>query len=322
MDERGLKMALDHYIPQVYLRRFNSADGIDSFYAIKRADGKTFKTKSKDVCRIEDYTTNSYFEDERIIEEFLQTIEPNINKAINSFSDKKYDVETIYTLSGLVAFIASCSPSAIRFATTMVQSNVEDMAKILDKQGKLPKLNHDGKELILSEMLKNGNVRLNIDDKYCQSLGISNVMKIQASFGNSPWEILINETSDYYITGDYPIAIEKTNDPRIVNKIFPITPRIAIRICPDINVCDDEKDFVLNPFRYREINVGRSDVKYINKQLIIAAENMVFMKKYDSMIYSWVLKYKRKRIAQKMYKFPTQNGYYSVGRMEVETRNK
>ena len=69
-------MALDHYVSQVYLKNFYSPalDGL--MYAIRKSDLKRFPTKSQDVCRIEEGSTNAYITKDRAIEEFLKKVEP------------------------------------------------------------------------------------------------------------------------------------------------------------------------------------------------------------------------------------------------------
>ncbi len=48
-------------------------------------------------------------------------------------------------------------------------------------------------------------------------------------FGNCEWEILQNDFQDSpFFTSDYPIAIEKASDPRVLNKIVPLISLILI----------------------------------------------------------------------------------------------
>jgi hypothetical protein len=72
-------MALDHYVSQVYLKNFYSPalDGL--MYALRKSDLKRFPTKSQDVCRIEEGSTNAYLTKDRAIEEFLKEVEPRYN---------------------------------------------------------------------------------------------------------------------------------------------------------------------------------------------------------------------------------------------------
>jgi hypothetical protein len=77
-------MPLDHYVSQVHLRNFSSpALGGQQMYGFRKRDGHVFPCSSKDVCRIDNGSTNAYLLEDRAIEEFLTTIEPRYNQAVN-----------------------------------------------------------------------------------------------------------------------------------------------------------------------------------------------------------------------------------------------
>jgi hypothetical protein len=50
-------MPLDHYVSQVHLRNFHSPALGGLMFAIRKSDLKRFRTKSQDICRIEDNST-------------------------------------------------------------------------------------------------------------------------------------------------------------------------------------------------------------------------------------------------------------------------
>ncbi len=77
-------MALDHYVPQVHLRRFLSAGPDPRFNAVRKRDGVTSSPRTQDACRIEKGNTNPYRHEPRAIEEFLKTIEPRYNGAVDA----------------------------------------------------------------------------------------------------------------------------------------------------------------------------------------------------------------------------------------------
>jgi hypothetical protein len=68
-------MPLDHYIPQVHLRKFYSPALSERMYATRKSDLKSFTPNSKAVCVINNGRTNSYLRDARWIEEFLKAID-------------------------------------------------------------------------------------------------------------------------------------------------------------------------------------------------------------------------------------------------------
>ncbi|MBI1919577.1 MAG: DUF4209 domain-containing protein [Geobacter sp.] len=131
-------MALDHYVSQVHLRNFYSPDLGKRMYAIRKSDLKEFTPKSDDVCRIENGSTNEYLEDERAVEEFLKGIEPNYNSALEKLRANCLDVECIYAIAGFVAYIATCSPTAMRIKSSPLRGVVEETSRILDAKGEFP----------------------------------------------------------------------------------------------------------------------------------------------------------------------------------------
>ena len=83
-------MPLDHYVSQVHLKQFYSPalEGKQMF-GFRKRDGHVFPCQSKDVCRVQDGSTNEYLLHDRAIEEFLKTIEPKYNSALSELRTGK-----------------------------------------------------------------------------------------------------------------------------------------------------------------------------------------------------------------------------------------
>jgi hypothetical protein len=60
LDSRHNAMALDHYISPVHLKQFISPALGNRLNAIRKSDLARFTPRTKDVCRIEDGSTNAY----------------------------------------------------------------------------------------------------------------------------------------------------------------------------------------------------------------------------------------------------------------------
>src|SRR5271154_5011687 len=132
-------MALDHYVSQVHLKNFYSPSLNGLMYAIRKSDMKRFRTKSQDVCRIEQGGTNAYLVEDRAIEEFLREVEPHYNASLAKLRENKMDQEAIASLAGFTAYIISCSPAAMRLHSGPLKAQLESAAAILDAQGLIPK---------------------------------------------------------------------------------------------------------------------------------------------------------------------------------------
>ncbi len=133
-----IAMPLDHYISQVYLKKFYSPALGNRMYAIHKTDLKAFTPRSEDVCRIMDGSTNAYLREDRAIEDFLKTIEPNYNTSLEKLIAGKIDKECIYTIAGFVAFVICCSPAGMRIHSSPLKSSVEVTATMMDAQELIP----------------------------------------------------------------------------------------------------------------------------------------------------------------------------------------
>src|SRR4030042_695214 len=117
-------MPLDHYVPQVHLRKFYSPALGTRMYAVRKSDLKVFTPRSEDVCRIMDGSTNAFLLKDRAIEDFLKTIEPKYNAALDKLIAGKIDNTCIYTIAGFVAFVISFSPAGMRIGSGALKSTV------------------------------------------------------------------------------------------------------------------------------------------------------------------------------------------------------
>jgi Protein of unknown function (DUF4238) len=107
-------MALDHYVSQVHLKRFNSPALGDLMHAIRKSDLKQFTPNAKNVCRTDEGSTNEYLTEPRAIEEFLKTVERKYNAAIATIEAGTPDKDAIYVVAGFTAYLLTCSPAAMR----------------------------------------------------------------------------------------------------------------------------------------------------------------------------------------------------------------
>ena len=198
-------MPLDHYISQVHLKKFYSPELGNRIYAIRKSDLKAFTPRSEDVCRITDGSTNAYLREDRAIEDFLKTIEPNYNAALGKLIAGKIDNECIYAIAGFVAYIICCSPAGMRIFSDPLKKIVESVGTILDAQGLIPVAPPPLGGASYSQLLQDGIIEVKIDQKFPQAIGINSILQITANLGNCKWEILHNDFDDSpFFTSDFP----------------------------------------------------------------------------------------------------------------------
>lgn len=272
-------MPLDHYISRVHLKNFYSSVLGESMYAIRKSDLRSFKTKAEAVCRISNGSTNNYLSDSRAIEEFLSTIEPRYNFSLNKVLSNEIDNDTIYVLSGFIAYILTCSPTGMRLHSEPLRATIRNTAKIMDSHDCLPISPPSLGGESVSKLLLKDIVGIDIDPKYPQAIGIASIYDLTATIGNFYWEFLINNLPDTpFFTSDYPIAIE---DKKSIypNKIIPLSPSIAVRITPNVNIKKEQLDFSFPYVKYKKRQASYSEIRAINRLVVRSAENNIFYSK-------------------------------------------
>lgn len=312
-------MPLDHFVSQVHLKQFYSPALGELMYAMRKSDLKTFTPNSESVCRIPDGSTNIYLNESRAIEEFLKTIEPKYNSALRKIESNQIDSECIYTLAGFVAYVSTCSPTAMRTNSVPLESIVKTTAKILDKNGKLPPSPNSLSSSNITELLNNGLLKVKVNEKYPQAIGITSVINLVSSIGNFTWEFLQNTCADSpYFSSDYPIALEINNDHRITNKIVPLSPSLAVRIIPDISQRNDELDLSFNKFQYRYRKPTRQEIRKLNLLIVRCAEDMVFYNNDYPWIKPFITKNRDYHLAMHVDELKTDTGSVLISRKTID----
>lgn len=296
-------MPLDHFVSQVHLRNFYSPNLGGLMYAIRKGDLKLFTPDAKSVCRTEDGSTNSYLREPRIVEEFLKRIEPRYNSALKKLRADKIDSESIFVIASFVAYVYSCSPAGMRVFSEPLKATVEDMARILESKGSLPPPPRVLGGKSLTDLLRSGDIQISIDPKYPQALGIDSILRRIITFGNFEWDVLHNPLDDgAFFTSDFPIAIERTPDARILNKIVPLAPDLAIRIRPNLSYNRKNPDHSFLGVRRAIRKLSRSEVMNINRLIVRCAETTVFFRDNYEWVSSFVKKNANYRIEMKIVK--------------------
>jgi len=315
-------MPLDHYIPQVHLRNFYSTTLGNRMFAIRKSDLKSFTPRSEHICRIMDGSTNAYLLEDRAIEDFLKTIEPQYNIALEKLKAGKIDKQCIYTIAGFVAYVISCSPAGMRIGSEPLKSILGNTAAILEAQGLLPPPPPQLGETTLTRLLDKGVINFTVDPKYPQAIGIVSILELTARFGNFKWEILHNALDDSpFFTSDFPTAIEKTKDPRILNRIVPLAPDLAIRIKPEL--ISDKGQFNLDfpNFGYRRCKVERKEIMKLNRLIVRCAEDSIFYRDDHPWVRPFITKNRHYHIEPNIQRLKTSNGILQFSTQRVVDRN-
>lgn len=288
-------MARDHYVAQVHLKRFYSPDLGELMHATRKSDLKAFTPNSQAVCRTDEGNTNDFLTEPRAIEEFLKTIESKYNGSVSLFETGKPNNDAVYVMAGFLSCLLICTPAAMRMNAALAKEQVEAMAKAADAKGafKPPPAELGGKDL--TELLDSGGIKIVVDKKMPQAVGIANILDRVAAFGNCKWEVLLNDHKDcQFFTSDFPVANEQSSNPNILNRIVPLAPYIAIRVKPDAN--SRGGDFTFKNFSFERKNVTRQEAIEINRLLVRSAEDTVFYRDQQAWVAPFIEKNRNYRM--------------------------
>ena len=290
-------------------------------YGYRKRDGLIFPCSSEDVCRVKNGSTNAYLQGDRVVEEFLATIEPNYNQAVADFKEGNINQTAIYTIAGFASYVTSCSPTAMRLGANPLRNVVETTAKLLDKKGLIeppPKV-FGGRSV--TEMIADGMIKIEIDQKYPQAVGISQIMQRTGIWGNSRWELIHNEDQDNpFLTNDFASAIELSDDPRLLNRILPLTPDFAVRIIPDLNARERQNDLSFSAFRYKRKYLSGIAIRKINTALAQCGEKLVFFRDKSEWIRRFLGRNSNFWIEPLTTQIPMGSGFMNVSTMRIQRK--
>jgi hypothetical protein len=178
-----------------------------------------------------------------------------------------------------------------------LKATLNSTAKILDAQGAVPNAPAALGEKSITELPADGTVKFQVDPKYPQAIGISNILHHTSVFGNSPWEVLHNGQADNpFFTSDYPAAIEVVDLNTPINRIVPLAPDLAIRIKPDVRPSGTKPDLSFARFDATQRHLKRAEVVDLNRLVVQCAEDLVLYRDEREWIERFIAKNRRYRI--------------------------
>lgn len=225
-------MAKDHYVAQTYLKSFSVSGKIGFVNVIRKSNLQRLDAiPVKSICYAIDWSTNEYFsENPRIVEDYLKIFEPKWADCIKKVSAEEFDKETKYLMSGYIAYLRACTPTAARLGQGRLSEIVQQPYDIIEqKELSNPKIQYRD---VIEKIRECGRTRIDVNKNYPKALGIRSLLGIQARLLEFPWIVLKNETAIPFITSDNPVSLQYWNNNPYCDFYCPITPQIAVAIHP------------------------------------------------------------------------------------------
>jgi hypothetical protein len=314
----------DHYVSQTYLRLFVGPDG-DLVPYYKNAHVIVGKPKRpKSICFEIEGDSNKYFENPRILDEFLPAFENPWKNNIVKLEKRVLDAKMKYELAGYIAFLRSCTPTAKRFNQKSIAGNLEPIAhkvqlSTLDKADYLS----DKEKLALLNAIQNKEIETKIDRQFAHAQGMIALEGMTNRYYCSRWLVLTNETDIPFITSDNPaILYYQDMKQQIAQTYVPLKSSMALLIAPDLDMdypsFEDVKRYSNSEDRFGIIK--KSYVKKFNEAIVKSAERIVLHQKKDDWLEKLVLKYSKWRIEAIVSHIPWGRGIMTITRQQPVKR--
>ena len=108
-----------------------------------------------------------------------------------------------------------------------------------------------------------------------------------------------------------------SDDSRIVNRIVPLAPDLAIRIRPDLTIERGRDDLTFENFVYHIRNIDHVELSKINRLIVQCVEETVFYRDDRPWVQPFVAKNRHYRIEPISQRVPTPDGSYLISTQRI-----
>ena len=237
--------------------------------AMRKKDQSTFTPLPRDVCRTEDGSTNLYLTENRAVETFLEGIEPAYEPCLARVASGELDWQSRQVFAGFLAYVQTYSPTALRMFDPPIRAMLERTMKILEDSGEVAPIDipslPDWHGKTLSQLRKEGKVKLDIDLRMPQAMATTQLLRIQHALAASDVTILKPRGSNRFLTSDFPSVILFHYQNKYAQRFLPISPKFGLVF--HTHTFSEERDTMHHQF----VDIGARQTQEINDEIIKAA---------------------------------------------------
>ncbi len=223
-------MANDHFVAQTYLKHFGDSARGGMLHAYRKSDGKEFPCWPKDVCHEWDGDLNPALRDPQLLGQFRGIFEPHWNGSVESLLQQKLSPTDKWVIAGFMANLMICAPAWRRVGATLTQQQTQSHLSFA-KRMKIKHGGQPGLDVESVEALERGELAIEPNSEWIKGLATVHLMSYVSVIYDLDWTILLNDSSEPFVTSDYPLSLSYTGSPHDpIRRVLPITPRAAVAI--------------------------------------------------------------------------------------------
>lgn len=277
----------DHYVPQLYLRRFLAPKKNTLIAYHKEKDGYC-EPQPDAICALKGWDN---LDDKDTVPPFLknilQKIEPKLDEVLNKLQQRPLSRSDRFILSYWLAIIMLLSPNSL--------NNFEEFlgmlaGSILEFMSREPLAYFSEKDVAIFNKYKDS-LKITVNKFYAKNLAMSAVYDTALAIYACDWYILENKTDFLYLTSDRPFHFICWNDspnnmynpkgialdPRHYLKIEPINPELHEKLRHNKGIDYTKISSGFTKFRTFDIanrhNINA--IKFINQHTIYNADRFI-----------------------------------------------
>lgn len=311
----------DHFVAQTYLRQFADASGcLIPYYKNSRVVVGKKKTP-RQVCYETDGDSNSYFDNPRILDEYLPHIENPWADNVQKLQTGEVDANSKYEIGAYIAFLRSCNPTAKRLGAKAISANMQPLVdKTLAEHFHELGETTDEVRSAIKKAMKNREIRADVDEEYVHAISIQHLVHSAYRFYCSHWLVLLNETSIPFITSDNPAGLLYSEHNSQYAMVFvPLSPAMGVLIKPDLSIArptlEDVKNYEHPGDDYA--HPKESFVSTLNELTARSAENIVIHSFAEEWVKDLVRNNQDWRVENQTFELPYENGVYIINRQRA-----
>ena len=311
----------DHYVAQTYLRQFSDESGnLTPYYKSGRVIlGK--KKTTRQVCYETDGDSNSYFDNPRVLDDYLPHIENPWADNIAKLQSGDADQDCKYEIGAYISFLRSCTPTAKRLGAKAISANMQPLVDktLAEHFHELGETTDEVKSAV-KEAIENREIKAVVDEEYVHAISIQHLVHSAYRFYCSHWLVLLNETGIPFITSDNPAGLLYAEQhPQSATVFVPLSPTLGVLIKPDYTIAsptiEDVKHYDHPGDDYA--HPKESFVTMLNELTARSAENIVLHSAAEKWVQSLVEANHDWRVESQTFELPHENGMYIINRQRA-----
>ncbi len=310
----------DHYVPQVYLRRFLPPND-NKLYVFDRDTDTYIRPTTKTICHRPNWDKLDADGKNEYLEQHLRALEPHLNVFLDALIRREQvsDHDRFYFCNWL-AIIMSLSPARIKHDTE-VQQTINQQQKAVLEQAKST-IQTEQQQKVYEEIKEQLNIT--IDDFLCKRMAMSSIRRTAMILYASDWHLIFNETDMKFLTCDQPVhvlcwddgvdnpyrPIGIALDPEHFLWIHPLWPHRAEQF-KKANP-ENEKEFAAGKITYGVLSkwykYAPKTIKNINSHTIYNADRFIISSYMTDSLKDFIRNTKKHRTTRELVSFRTKDG--------------